>query len=75
MKEKKWEILYRDEPWFSSSADSVGDGIGFYEIKFEGSKYGFMTKEAWDNTKTGDILKFVEQMLNDAHDLALRQHS
>jgi len=74
-KEKKWEIIYRDEPWFSSNADNKGEGIGFYEVKFSGCLYGFITKESWDKKCTGDILAFVELMLNDAHSLALKEHN
>lgn len=71
MSEKKWKINYKDEPWSSNSSGEWMEGIGFYEITFEDARYGFISKEAWDSQKTGSILKFVEQMLNDAHRLAL----
>lgn len=72
--EKKWVINYKDEPWSSSSGGEWSEGIGFYELTFEGHRYGFISKEAWDKQKTGEILQFVEQMLNDAHSLALKEH-
>lgn len=74
MSEKKWEITYKDMPWSSVHQGVASEGMGFYEISFDGHRYGFISKEAWDEQKTGDILKLVEQMLNDAHSLALREH-
>lgn len=73
MTTKPWSITYKDEIWSTHCSGVSSDGKGFYQISFEGSHYGFISQAAWDRIKTGDILKFVEQMLNDAHDLALRQ--
>lgn len=74
MTDRPWKITYKDEPWSSLCGDKVGDGIGFHEITFEDSRYGFISKKAWDSQCTGDILKLVEVMLNDAHSLALKEH-
>lgn len=71
---KKWEITYKELVWSSIYHGKKQEGIGYYEISFDGHRYGFISKEAWDDQKTGEILEFVEQMLNDAHSLALKEH-
>lgn len=68
---KPWKIEYKNEPWATSSAESKGEGVGYYVISFEDERYGFISKEAFDNQSTGQILVLIEQMLNDAHRLAL----
>lgn len=75
MTNKPWSITYKDEPWYVNSQGVPSEGKGFYRITFERLHYGMITKQAWDNLTTGQILSLVEQMLNDAHDLALRQKS
>lgn len=74
MKEKPWKITYKDEPWSSCVQGDLLEGVGYYGISFEGSHYGFISKDAWNDKNTGDILAFVEHMLNDAHQLALKEH-
>ncbi len=74
MKEKPWKIEFKDEPWSSVFEGKLSEGVGFYVINFDGSRYGFISKDAWDDQKTGDILTLVEHMLNDAHQLALKEH-
>lgn len=71
---KPWKIEYKEDPWSTLHDGKVAEGIGFYRITFEDSHYGFISKEAWDALDTGQILSFVEQMLNDCHKLALREH-
>jgi hypothetical protein len=68
--DKKWEIVFRDLPWKSIHQGQASEGFGYYEILYEGNKYGFISEKAWDEQKTGDILQLVEQMLNDAYNLA-----
>lgn len=70
---KPWKIEYKDEPWATLHEGKEAKGMGFYRLTFEDAHYGFISKEAWDALDTGQILSFVEQMLNDAHNLALRQ--
>lgn len=75
MNEKKWKIEFINEPWMTTKQPGTWmEGMGFYRIIFEGNCYGMISKEAFDDKKTGDILEFVEQMLNDAHSLALKEH-
>jgi hypothetical protein len=72
---KKWDLQYHDEPMFNITDGKVTKYVnGYYTISFEGAMYGSFSKEAFDEMKTGEILKFVEQMLNDAYDLALKLH-
>jgi hypothetical protein len=71
MKENKWKIEYKDEEWSSIYESKAYNGRGFYEITFDGNFYGFISKDSWDKKSTGEILGFVEAMLNDAHNLAL----
>lgn len=73
-KNNPWSIEYKDEPWATLHEGKQAQGVGFYRITFEEAHYGFISKEAWDNQKTGEILAFVECMLNDAHRLALKEH-
>lgn len=70
---KPWKIEYKEEPWASIHHGEKADGIGFYRISYEDAHYGFISKEAFDKQTTGDIMPLLEQMLNDSHDLALRQ--
>lgn len=73
MNEKKWKIEFLDEPWMTlNTPGTVMEGKGFYRITFENNHYGMISKEAFDDKKTGEILQHIELMLNDAHDLALR---
>lgn len=67
---KKWEIKFKNEKWSSNHQGEWKEGHGFYEILFEGTKYGFISAQSFDEMKTGEILPLVEQMLNDAYDLA-----
>jgi hypothetical protein len=71
---KKWTIEFKDMLWASINNGIKSEGMGFYIINFDGHRYGFISKEAWDKQTTGEILEFVEQMLNDAHSLALKEH-
>ena len=71
MSDKKWEIKFKDAPHSCLHEGKVYEGRGYYQLFFDGSHYGTITCEAWDNRKTGEILAFVEIMLNDAHQLAL----
>jgi hypothetical protein len=73
MTTKPWSITYVDETWYTSTNGESSEGHGFYLINFDDCYYGMITKQAWDNQTTGQILDLVEHMLNDAHDLALRQ--
>jgi len=72
--DKKWKIEFEDKPWSTISEGVKSEGQGFYKISFDGLHYGFISKEALDKQTTGEILAFVEQMLNDAHSLALKEH-
>jgi hypothetical protein len=69
---KAWKIEYKDGDWHSLHDGNIGQGRGYYEITFNDCRYGIISKEAWDEKKTGNILEFVEMMLNDAHSLATR---
>jgi len=72
--DKKWKIEFEDKPWSTISEGVKSEGQGYYRISFEGHHYGFISKEAWDDKSTGEILAFVEQMLNDTYSLALKEH-
>lgn len=73
MNDKKWEIKFVDDgEWHSIFNGIESSGKGFYEITFDGDIYGVIGKDAWDKKSTGQILAFVEGMLNDVHKLALR---
>jgi hypothetical protein len=72
---KPWKIEYRNEPWMTSTPNGKGDGIGYYVITFEDARYGFISKDAFENQSTGQILVLIEQMLNDAHELATTRRS
>lgn len=75
MSEKKWKIEYQNEPMFNIDGGKLKNyQNGYYTISFENSKYGSVSKKAFDEMKTSELLPLIEQMLNDAHDLALRQH-
>lgn len=73
---KNWKIEYINEPMFTITGEDrvTNYQTGYYKITYEGCMYGTIGKQAFDEMKTGDILHLVEQMLNDAHDLALKQH-
>jgi hypothetical protein len=72
MSKKPWKIEYSDEPWFSSIGNHKGEGVGFYKILFNDLMYGSISKDAWLEKSTGEILNLVEFMLNDAHHLAIK---
>lgn len=72
---KKWTIEFNPDYWTQIHEGKKSEGNGFYKIKFEDSFYGFILAQAWDELKTGEILCFIEQMLNDAHNLALSSQS
>lgn len=71
---KKWTIEYKDEPMWSLVNGKQSECHGYYLLKFEGAMYGTFGKESFENMKTGEVLILIEQMLNDAYDLALKQH-
>lgn len=73
MKEKLWVIEYKKEGWGKMVAGKWYTNENFYQISYKGSPYGFISKEAWDEKKTGEILEIVEQMLNDVHELAIKE--
>ncbi len=74
---KKWKIEYKDEPMFTiTDEDRVTNySGGYYNITYNDYIYGAISKEAFDEMSNEEILKIVEQMLNEAHDLALKQHN
>ena len=75
MREKIWKIEFIPEATFSIDDGKVTNyENGYYIITSEGHKYGSIGKAAFDDMKTGEILGFIENMMNDAHDLALKLH-
>lgn len=73
MKENPWRIELREEPVHKLVGGKWYITQNHYQITYNGSLYGSISKEAWDNKKTGDILEVVEQMLNDVHNIAIKE--
>ena len=72
MTSNKWTFEYKDLPWANMHPLGKSEGKGFYKINFNGLTYGFISKDAWNEEKTGELLALVIKMLNDAYDLAIR---